>query len=797
MAMSDWWAGLGRIAGSVMGGFASAMADDVGAMFKGRRRHESRPPRGHDPRPALAGAIPGMWASNHQAEARQCSGWQFVAVRRLAKMCSRAVLHVEESDDRAANRRGVRRSLRLARRVGDRKSAGRWNRWLKRNATGGPGKAGGTSQDRPVPRSHPLRELLTRCNPEWSGVTFVFAAAQQLAITGTALVWCVRNELGAPAELYVLPTGLCTPQRPSAEYPEGAYRLAPIGAWGVGSADGVWGMGSLGAALMTGARIDARDVKPIRDPHPLYLADGLSPLAAGALWVDVAQEMDRSNFSLMRNAPRPALVFSLEDDADPDQTELARFDEWLRQDASGGENAGKNLRLPRGVKAEPRSTTPLEMDYASARKDYRDANMALHGMAPITAGITEAGSYSAFWAAIKQTNELAVQPLLDLIAGELTELLGDEWDGPRCVVRYESRKIDDPQLAKQWLEEARSAGNAVTVDEYRAKLNGQDVKLRPLGGELGKQFVGVRTTAKLEDGEPEEPGTQNGGKATGGGGLEAMLGGKKDGGDKAAPATTQGGTGVRQEGKDAQPGRRVVPAMKSHGKGDGEKPEPHRYATIHVALPPDLAGSLLSIGRTVPDEVLAESGREDDPHITAMYGLHGDSPEAVAAVVAAHGPFRVQFGALSLFPASEGRDFDVLKVGVISDGLVSLHGAIAEALPHTDTHPMYSPHATIAYLAAGEGRAMLALPNPLAGKPFLVREIVFSSRDGTRTVLPLGDGAVRKSADWDEGKHPRAEDGKFGSGGGSGEGGGGKDDGERLLRKPQAIGALMKPPLVQ
>ena len=61
---------------------------------------------------------------------------------------------------------------------------------------------------------------------------------------------------------------------------------------------------------------------------------------------------------------------------------------------------------------------------------------------------------------------------------------------------------------------------------------------------------------------------------------------------------------------------------------------------------------------------------------------------------------------------------------------------------------------------------MLALPNPLAGKPFLVREIVFSSRDGTRTVLPLGDGRTRKSVEWDESKHPRADDGRFGSGGG-------------------------------
>ena len=46
--------------------------------------------RGADPRPALAGEAPGLWASNHLAEASRLEGWQFVAVRTLARMCSEA-----------------------------------------------------------------------------------------------------------------------------------------------------------------------------------------------------------------------------------------------------------------------------------------------------------------------------------------------------------------------------------------------------------------------------------------------------------------------------------------------------------------------------------------------------------------------------------------------------------------------------------------------------------------------------------------------------------------------------------
>jgi hypothetical protein len=43
--------------------------------------------------------------------------------------------------------------------------------------------------------------------------------------------------------------------------------------------------------------------------------------------------------------------------------------------------------------------------------------------------------------------------------------------------------------------------------------------------------------------------------------------------------------------------------------------------------------------------------------------------------------------------ASQGNG-DVLKVDIDSPDLHRLNGKIAEALPNTDTHPEYKPHAT-------------------------------------------------------------------------------------------------------
>ena len=90
---------------------------------------------------------------------------------------------------------------------------------------------------------------------------------------------------------------------------------------------------------------------------------------------------------------------------------------------------------------------------------------------------------------------------------------------------------------------------------------------------------------------------------------------------------------------------------------------------------------------------------------------------------------------MSIFPATDKRPSDVLKVDVEGEDLHRLNGVLA-GLPHVDTQPTYRPHATIAYLKPGTGAIYVALLDPLNIEVEATR-LVFSDRNRGQTVIPI------------------------------------------------------------
>lgn len=159
---------------------------------------------------------------------------------------------------------------------------------------------------------------------------------------------------------------------------------------------------------------------------------------------------------------------------------------------------------------------------------------------------------------------------------------------------------------------------------------------------------------------------------------------------------------------------------------------------------------LKELAASIPDEDLAEDGRESEYHVTVKYGLHADDPEDVRRVVrkwlasrrGMQGGMSVtaMLAKVSIFPAKEastqrgGDQHDVVKVDVESDDLQSLNKAIS-ALPHTDTHPVYKPHVTLAYVKAGLGKKYVG--RGLGGHTVLMHALTFSVPSGEKTVIDL------------------------------------------------------------
>lgn len=165
--------------------------------------------------------------------------------------------------------------------------------------------------------------------------------------------------------------------------------------------------------------------------------------------------------------------------------------------------------------------------------------------------------------------------------------------------------------------------------------------------------------------------------------------------------------------------------------------EPDRkFSSTQVNLPEQAAPTVRAFGAKIPDDKLADGGRETEPHITLKYGLHGEDPGEVDNILAGKGPITVKLGRTSIFKTP---DADVLKIDVESPDLHKLNGEVA-TLPNTDKHPEYQPHVTIAYLKPGEGKLYVGRPIPgLTGKTFTFDTVKFSGKNGQVHDIPLGD----------------------------------------------------------
>ena len=418
---------------------------------------------------ALSQGQPGQWATDHREEGAHFTGWNYVAIRSISTQAAQADVAVyDDSRDAIGEQKSIRKQYR--------------SRGLR--------KAYGTeaNESTPLPTAHPYMRLMARPNPSQSGASQRYEVAMQLLLTGTALIWKVGNKAGRTVERYVVPTGVAFPMPPARDLPRGGWRIDPASSrWQFRDAQGY--VETRGWQRAIGQIIPAEDVLVIRFPHPVWKDDGYGALAAGALWIDAGEQVDRARFASMLNGADPSLIITPPDDIDLTEEQLNAAQKKFAEKYCGPNNAKKAMFVTAG-RIEKLTTAPKEMDYVAAFTQFRDAIMALHGVPGIAAGITEGGSYAALYASLKQFTLLTVQPILDLIAEEETEQQSGEF-GESLTVEYTAASIDDPDVLERQLATDLQAGTR-TKGEVRA-LRG----LQPFGDQRDDEIAGAaeRTVA--------------------------------------------------------------------------------------------------------------------------------------------------------------------------------------------------------------------------------------------------------------------------------------------------------------
>lgn len=165
------------------------------------------------------------------------------------------------------------------------------------------------------------------------------------------------------------------------------------------------------------------------------------------------------------------------------------------------------------------------------------------------------------------------------------------------------------------------------------------------------------------------------------------------------------------------------------------------YSSIHVEIPSLLSNDIIAWGReTITDNEIFVSqqeptfGREDEIHVTILYGLHDENPEEVKKILAKEKSIKVRLGVTKIF--SNPLKFDVVVIRVISHDLRRLNKKLASQVAYTNRYGEYNPHVTIAYVKKGKGWQHGKKDN-WKNQEFVCDSAIFSSKNGSKERIPL------------------------------------------------------------
>jgi HK97 family phage portal protein len=302
----------------------------------------------------------------------------------------------------------------------------------------------------PIAQSHPLVRLLRNPNEPDTAFDLWYELVLFLELTGQAFLWAVPNQLGLPAELWVVPSHwvwIITGTSKLVEY----YEVHP------------WALGGSGQAF----RIPADEMIHIKLKSPIHKLDGYSPQTAGALWIDTVESVDQSRWSQFKNGAMPGLHIELDEQYEtPTDDQLERYYRKFIQRFQGERNTGRPIITPPGAKIVPITWNPTEMAYVQSAEQIKDWVLALYGVPKAVVGLTTEMTYGSVLAAQAAFCTFTVNPLLAMLGQTLTEKLAARYD-ERLRIWWDDCTPQDPAQLNADLQADLAAG-AITPNEWRA-----------------------------------------------------------------------------------------------------------------------------------------------------------------------------------------------------------------------------------------------------------------------------------------------------------------------------------------
>jgi phage portal protein BeeE len=413
---------------------------------------------------AFRSRAPGGWSDERWEQSRHFTGIQYVAIHRLCEQFQQGEFQVFKKDENAPD-----------------------------------GRRPITKYDLPEngrqARPYDLVELLEKPNVEDSFGDLMYRWLQQMSLTGSALTWMVPNVLGAPYELYSIPTALAIPQPVvNPDYPDGYYRIQPVYPYGPFSSYPT-------PSSAVGAAIPAQWMLKFKYPHPFLRYDGYSPQTALRDHIDLVEQIDRSRHYGMRRSINPSAVLNFEEmeGAVPlPEEEIDRIRAEFEASHQGPENSGQLYVSPPGGKLEQWGSRPIDMDYPRGWDQLVSFVLGGFGITKPAAGMIDDSSYSTLFATMKQLYWQTLEPMCYRISSQLTRTLAPFF-GDDLIVEVRCKRIDDHEVKNVRLNLLLQA-KAMTKNELRKEL---EMPLTP--EDWGSEIAGM-----VDEGEMQTAGKTGG-----------------------------------------------------------------------------------------------------------------------------------------------------------------------------------------------------------------------------------------------------------------------------------------------
>ena len=428
---------------------------------------------------ALGTGQPGNWGGNHSAEAQHYTGWTYAAIHQLAKQAMQA--DIECYRDLAVFDPDIVPFMRQRHKGTIRKVKARKIR---------KGYGDDLLEAELLPPSHKLCERMLRPNEFQTGGLFNYERVMQLCLTGCVFVWNIPNRNGLTAERYVLPSGAMQAVEPQRGLPNGGWKIDPSA--GLCADEDGYQPTTFRRHYVSNAVIRAEEVRLCGFPHPTRKDDFQSPLAAGAAWIDTADELTKARLWQLINGGMPGLWLTEPEDSKATLEEAQATVAAIRAALAGSTNNRKVMYGQGGLDAKVLNPNAIDMDYSGGHTQMRDAVLALMQTPAVAVGADTPKTYGAAAASILFYKWAVVDSTLCFLSDDDTAFFAPQFGGSfgrkGLSVWLSAKNFEDPEIELKGLQTDMAAGNAVTVNEYRSR-RGYD----PLDDERGDAFVGAAT----------------------------------------------------------------------------------------------------------------------------------------------------------------------------------------------------------------------------------------------------------------------------------------------------------------